>query len=135
MFIRISSNNGVSVYDQIARQVKFAVADGVLTAGDLIPSVRELARELAINPNTVARAYRELQREDIVESLPGTGLAVRSGSRRACQAERRELIKQRVNQTMRESLEAGYSFEEVNDIVEAELKRLGKEFRRTGEKQ
>ena len=61
MFLFIDAHNGLAVYEQIVRQVKFAVADGVLSAGDLAPSVRELAKDLAINPNTVARAYRQLQ--------------------------------------------------------------------------
>ena len=61
MFFAISAHNGVPIYEQIMRQVKFAVAAGLLGPGELVPSVRELARELVINPNTVARAYRELQ--------------------------------------------------------------------------
>lgn len=134
MFIQINAQNGVPVYDQIARQVKFAVADGVLTPGELIPSVRELARELAINPNTVARAYRELQQDEVVELVPGTGLGVRSGARRLCQAQRRELIRQQIQQTLRESLEAGFSFKEVRAIADAEMNRLRKTFRRAGEK-
>lgn len=133
MFVQINTNNGVPVYDQIARQVKFAVADGALAPGELIPSVRELARELAINPNTVARAYRELQREDIIESVPGTGLGVRSGARRVCQVQRRELIREQVNQTMQAALDAGFALEEVKTIVDNELKRLRKTIRRTGE--
>ena len=63
MFFTIDPSNGLAIYEQIVRQVTFAVANETLKPGDLVPSVRELARELAINPNTVARAYRDLQAE------------------------------------------------------------------------
>jgi hypothetical protein len=55
VFFHIDPHNGLAIYDQIVRQVKFAVAGGVLKSGELVPSVRELARELAINPNTIAK--------------------------------------------------------------------------------
>ena len=56
MFLQIDFNNSLAIYDQIVRQIKFAIAGNVLKEGELIPSVRELARELTINPNTVSRA-------------------------------------------------------------------------------
>jgi GntR family transcriptional regulator len=133
MFIQINPANGIAVYDQIARQVMFAVASGALGPGDLVPSVRELARDLAINPNTVARAYRELQHQEIVEQVPGTGLAVRSGARRACQAERRGLLREQIGFALQESLESGLTCEEVAALVEAEMQRLRKTHRPTGE--
>lgn len=127
MFVRINASNGVPVYDQIARQVKYAVADGVLAAGDLIPSVRELAKELAVNPNTVARAYRELQGQEVVEAVPGTGLAVRTGAKRACTTERRNLLQQRVRSVLEETQQAGLEWEAIQKLVEAELQRLNKQ--------
>ena len=60
MFLHIEPTNGLAIYDQIVRQIKFAVAGGGLPPGEMAPSVRELARELAVNPNTVARAYNQL---------------------------------------------------------------------------
>ena len=80
MFFQIDFGNGLAVYDQVVRQVKFAVAGEVLKEGDLIPSVRELARELTINPNTVSRAYRQLQDDGVLTSVRGTGLAVAAGA-------------------------------------------------------
>ena len=56
MFFQIDFDNRLAIYDQVVRQIKFAVAGAVLKEGELVPSVRELARELTINPNTVARA-------------------------------------------------------------------------------
>ena len=65
MLYHIDPSNGLAIYEQIARQVKFAVAQGALRTGDLVPSVRELAQTLAVNPNTVARAYRDLQSDGV----------------------------------------------------------------------
>ena len=86
MFIQIDFNDALPIYDQIVRQIKFAVAGDVLCEGELIPSVRELARELTINPNTVARAYRQLQDEGILGTVRGTGLAVAGGAGRGSTA-------------------------------------------------
>ena len=83
MFFQIDFGNGLAIYDQVVRQVKFAVAGEVLKEGELVPSVRELARELTINPNTVARAYRQLQDDGVLTSVRGTGLAVAAGRRPA----------------------------------------------------
>ena len=69
MFFTIDFSNDLALYDQIIRQVKFAVAGEVLKPGEMIPSVRELARELTLNPNTVARAYRQLQTDGILTAL------------------------------------------------------------------
>ena len=77
MFFAIDFSDGLAVYEQLVRQVKYAVAAGALKPGELIPSVREMARDLAINPNTVARAYRELQNDRVLSSVRGTGLGSR----------------------------------------------------------
>lgn len=126
MFIQVNATGGIAVYDQIARQVKFAVADGVLAPGDLIPSVRELAKELTVNPNTVARAYRQLQRDEVVESVPGTGLAVLTGARKACRTERKSLVRDRIRATLQETIDAGLPLDDVRSLVDAELDRLRK---------
>lgn len=124
MFLRVESDNGLPVYEQIVRQVKFAIANGALTGGELLPSVRELARELAINPNTVARAYRQLQDDGIVETVRGTGLAVSPAAKRACQQDRRKLLSVRLGQALAEALQAGLDSAEVEKLVATELRRL-----------
>ena len=74
VLIHLNSADERPIYVQIADQVKFAVASGVLRPKELIPSVRELSKHLVVNPNTVARAYRELQGEGLLETVRGTGL-------------------------------------------------------------
>ena len=126
MFIHIDHHNGLAVYDQIVRQVKFAVADGAVRSGELVPSVREMARELAINPNTVARAYRQLQEDGVLEQVRGTGLAVASTARRQCKSERSQLIRARLRQVLDEARTSGLDRDEIEKIVNAELKRVSR---------
>jgi GntR family transcriptional regulator len=121
MFLHIDAHNGLAVYDQIVRQVKFAVADGTLSAGEMVPSVRELAKDLAVNPNTVARAYRQLQDEGVLATVRGTGLAVESGAKRGCQADRKRLIRSRLNDVLVEAHLSGLTEDEIQDLFAAEL--------------
>ena len=121
MFLKIDSHNGLAVYDQIVRQLKFAVADGALRAGEMTPSVRELARELAINPNTVARAYRQLQDDGVLAAVRGTGLAVAPSAQRQCQTERSKLIRVRLRNVLQEAAQSGLEQNEIEQIFRAEL--------------
>lgn len=76
MQLRISLEDGTPIYQQIVQQVKYLVAAGRLKSGADIPPIRVLAEQLRVNPNTVARAYLELQREGIVSMRQGTGTTV-----------------------------------------------------------
>jgi GntR family transcriptional regulator len=127
VIIRVDSQNGVPVYEQIVRQVMFAIADGIVAPGDLLPSVRELARELAINPNTVARAYRDLQAQGVVEFASGIGLAVKSGARRDCQTQRRQLLQHRIGLALEEAFLSGLDTDAIRRMVDAEITRLEKQ--------
>ena len=127
MLFQVDAHNGLAVYDQIVRQVIFAVADGALRAGELVPSVRELARELAINPNTVARAYRQLQDDGVLEPVRGTGLAVSSAAKRRCQSERTKLLSSRLRQVLAEAVHSGLDAGEIERLMRAELSAARRE--------
>ena len=116
MFFQIDFGNGLAIYDQVVRQIKFAVAGEVLKEGELVPSVRELARELAINPNTVARAYRQLQDDGVLTSVRGTGLAVASGAGQRCSEERVELIRTRLEQVFAEAQQSRLDPQQVAGV-------------------
>jgi GntR family transcriptional regulator len=103
MFFQIDFDHNLPIYDQVVRQVKFAVASEVLKEGELIPSVRELARELTINPNTVSRAYRQLLDDGVLSSVRGTGLAVATGASPRCREQRVELIRARLAEVFAEA--------------------------------
>jgi len=108
------------IYGQIADRVKFAVAGGVLRAGELVPSVRELSRQLVVNPNTVARAYRELQTEGLLEPVRGTGLQVAEGAQDRCRAARREFVRERLRSAIEEARKSAMDPGEIEVILREE---------------
>lgn len=122
MLLHIDAQNGLPIYEQIARQMKFAIAAGRLTAQQQIPSVRDLAVRLAVNPNTVARAYRDLQAEGILAPIRGTGLAVTPEAPRLCRAARLQLVRERLRLVLEEAIRSGLSVEDLRALVERELK-------------
>ena len=126
MFFRIESSNGLAIYEQIVRQVKFAVAGDALLAGDMVPSVRELSRDLAVNPNTVARAYRELQVEGVLAPVRGTGLEVTAHAAKHCAAARVSLIRERLHAVLLEARRSRLDFDEIRSLVDEELARVEK---------
>ncbi|MGD0384204.1 MAG: GntR family transcriptional regulator [Thermoguttaceae bacterium] len=121
MFLQIDFQNGLPIYEQVVRQVKFAIAGEDFKEGELVPSVREIARELAINPNTVARAFRQLQTDGVLQSVRGTGLAVAPGAAERCRKERVELIRARLTQVLSEAVQSRLDPDELRTIVEREL--------------
>ena len=126
MFFTIDPSNGIPLYDQIVRQVKFAAANESLTPGDLVPSVRELARELAINPNTVARAYRELQSDGVLATVRGTGLEITSAAPKRCRGFRIKLIRERTRFALTEARHSQLELSEIQTLIDEELARLEK---------
>jgi GntR family transcriptional regulator len=124
MFFQIDFADNVPIYDQVVRQIKFAVAGGVLKEGELVTSVRELARELTINPNTVARAFHRLQDDGILTSVRGTGLAVAAGAAERCRAERIELIRSRLAQVFAEAKQSRIDPRKLRELVEQQLTEL-----------
>ena len=76
--LRISASSGVPVYLQLEQQIKQAIASGLLQSGDPLPSTRRTAADLRINPNTVARAFQNLEREGVIRTVPGGGTFVAS---------------------------------------------------------
>ena len=121
MFFNIDPSNGLAIYEQVVRQVVFAVAAGSLKSGDMVPSVRELARELAINPNTVARAYRQLQDDGVLQSVRGTGLEVADGASGRCEEQRLALLRVRVQQVLLEAKQSRLDLAQLRELVESEM--------------
>ena len=125
MFFSIDPNNGVAIYEQIVRQVKFAIAEETLRPGQLLPSVRALSVQLAINPNMIARAYQQLQSEGVLELLRGRGVAVCHGAVKACRDDRRAIIADRLRAVLKEALHGGLEAAEIEELVRKQLKQLG----------
>ncbi len=126
MIFKINPSNGTPVYEQVVNQVVSAIASGILEKGEMIPSVRQLSKDLAINPNTVARAYRQLQDTGIVNSIRGSGLQVASGAKKKCQSKRKQTVSNRIQEAIREASESRLPMDEILEIVQAELKKLNR---------
>jgi len=118
MLFHVDTGNGLPIYEQISRQMKFAVAHGVIRTGDLIPSVREMALKLAVNPNTVARAYRDLQADGVLEPLRGEGLRVTHDALTLCQELRQQLLRDRLKTALLECRRGGLNEAEIRKLIE-----------------
>ncbi|MGO9466516.1 MAG: GntR family transcriptional regulator [Isosphaeraceae bacterium] len=123
ILLELNTGDERPIYNQIADRVKFAVAGGVLRPGDLVPSVRELSKHLVVNPNTVARAYRDLQSEGVVESVRGMGLQVCEGAVEHCRTARRELVRQRIRAAIEEARRSQMEPTEIEAILREEWTR------------
>ena len=120
MLFQLNTSDDRPIYAQIADQVKFAVAAGLLRPGELVPSVRELAKQLVVNPNTVARAYRDLQGEGVLEPVRGTGLQVASGAPEVCRDGRREFVRRRLRDALDEARRSNLGHDEIEAILREE---------------
>jgi GntR family transcriptional regulator len=119
MIFNIHPSSGVPLYLQLIEQVKHAIESGVMRAGEQLPSVRQIAEELLINPNTVARAYRELEHEGILELKHGSGAYISESvvARGQLMQKARAILRTAVDRLDGFDL----SEEEIRRLVESEL--------------
>lgn len=119
----VNPHSGVPLYVQIEEQVKTAIASGVLEEGDRLPTVRELALELTINPNTVARAYRELERAGFIDTTPGRGTFVKAvKAPPMSEEERRRRLSSVVDVMLTEARALGFDEDDVVEAVRSALR-------------
>lgn len=120
LLVDLNPSDGRPIYSQIADRVTFAVAAGVLRPGELVPSVRELSKQLVVNPNTVARAYRDLQDEGLLEPVRGTGLQVAEGAVTKCRHSRREFVRARLRAALDDARCSAMDAGEIETILHDE---------------
>lgn len=125
MLIHINPSTGVPIYSQIEGQVKQTVAAGALRQGDALPSVRKLAADLRINPNTVARAYQNLERDGVISAVPGGGTYVADNSPGLLKSEKIRRLRPHARQVAVEGAQLRLPREEILALVEDELDKLG----------
>lgn len=118
MDLHISTSNGLPIYLQIVNQIKFLVASGQLSAGAELPPIRALAERLLVNPNTVARAYRELEIAGMVEKRRTAGTYVSDQGSPLARRERIRLLTDRIDALLAEASLVGVSIEEVSKLLE-----------------
>jgi Predicted transcriptional regulators len=116
-------HTGVPVYRQLIDQVRAGIASGSLTAGDQLPTVRQLAVDLAINPNTVMRAYRELELGGLLETQQGTGTFISNKKPEKKTVERERLLGQMAGEFAARAGAAGFTLEELIDRLRELLPR------------
>ena len=110
--------------EQIADQVRFAVAGGRIAVGDKLPSVRGLAAQALVNPNTVARVYTELEREGILNTRPGRGVFVAQPTAELTKKARKQRFQDRLDGFLTEAVHLGFSADEVVRLVSQRVKQF-----------
>ena len=126
MILHISSD-GVPIYQQIVDQIQFRIMSGQLHAGDELPTIRGLAESLRVNPNTVARAYRELETEGLVEKRRTTGTFVAELPERRGVAQRRRLLTPHLEKLIIQSRQLGFSLDDVIEQLRRRDEQLTRE--------
>jgi GntR family transcriptional regulator len=117
MQVHISPSDGVPIYLQIVNQVKYLVAAGRLSPGEELPAIRVLAERLLINPNTVARAYRELETAGVVTKRRTAGTYVSDAGSPLARKERMKILSQRVDALLAEARQLNIGVDEVLELV------------------
>ena len=120
MEITIDIDNPVPQFEQLIEQIKAAVSAGALKPGDQLPGIRPLAEELVVNPNTVAKAYRELEHEGVIELRQGAGAFVTAAARPA-RAEAMRAAQSVIGAAIGKLRQRGVADEEIRRLFEAEL--------------
>jgi GntR family transcriptional regulator len=122
--LTVDPRSGVPIYLQIIEQVKRSVALGVLAPGEQLPTVKQLALDLTVNPNTVAKAYRELERDEIIETSPGRGSFVRGdGVAQSARSAASDVTAEALTQAVREARSIGLTTAQVRAHFETALSR------------
>ncbi len=124
MLFRPNPSSGVPIYLQLMEQVKHAVETGALRPGEQLPGIRPLAEELVINPNTVAKAYRELEHEGVIELRHGAGAFVSPNARAKKVTDTIRQAQSMVAATIERLRARGMTDEEIRRLFEAELAGL-----------
>jgi GntR family transcriptional regulator len=119
--IKLDTSSYTPIYEQIKTEIRSQIVLAVLKPGDTLPSIRDLAAELIVNPNTVARAYRELEQEGLITTRKGKGCFISDNSTSLMQQEKQAILKRIVDRSVEDSKKYGFSAEEVKQALEKSL--------------
>lgn len=126
--VTVDPRSGVPIYLQVIEQVKRSVALGVLAGGEQLPTVKQLALDLTINPNTVAKAYRELERDGVIETAPGRGSFVRgNGAVETIKTAAADVARDAVDAAVREAKSVGLSADAIRALAHDAIDRWFRE--------
>jgi GntR family transcriptional regulator len=135
MWIQILPGSDEPIYLQVAEQISRAIAKGDLVSGDKLPAVRRLASELVINPNTVARAYTQLEQAGLVVTKTGSGTFISDPRLRRSDAADINAVAERMDTLITRALNLGIEAQDLTELFGSRLAKFtGKSDKRTGEK-
>lgn len=124
MQFQIDAADGIPIYLQLIQQIKYLIATGRLTASDQLPSVRKLSEQLVVNPNTVARAYRELEMTGILATRPGAGVFVSPTASPLAKREQHQLLIEKIDNVLVEAKHLEVTTEGVVQLVRQRARAL-----------
>ena len=123
----VDVHSGVPIYVQLVEQVRRGVEVGVLSGGDRLPTVRALAGELGVAPNTVVKAYGELQRDGVISSRPGVGTVISEDVRETAKEARVEALYERLATLVRDAAALGVTEDDLWERVDREFEKIVRE--------
>ncbi len=124
LHLHIDPHSGLPVYRQMIDQIKYYIASGTLKPADQLPSVRELAQQLSVNPTTVVKTYAELQHEGVIEIRHGKGAFVTANRTPFAEFEKEKVVRRLARQLVVESIQMGAEFDLVERSVREEWEQM-----------
>lgn len=122
--LQLNPDSATPLFEQIRSHWVFRIARGDLPPGELLPSVRELAQSLLVHPNTIVRAYQELESAGVISARRGVGMEVTTGARAICETLRGTILATRLREFLMEARQGGIPKSEILKLVRAELQNL-----------
>jgi GntR family transcriptional regulator len=122
--MKVDTSSFVPIYEQIKNELKKEILRGDLKPNDPLPSIRDLATELLVNPNTVARAYRDLERDEVIFTRKGKGCYLSDESTKLMTEERKSILTQSFDEMIEEAKRFGLTPEEINELFQERLDKL-----------
>ena len=127
MKLIINSRSGVPIYRQLVQQIENGIVGGILSSGEQLPTVREVALQLTVNPNTVARAYRELEYRGLIESTQGRGTFVSAGAVSGRGEDKELIFQQKLETVLHEARQLNIDQGRVAELFKEALKQWKQE--------
>jgi len=113
----VNLESPIAVYVQVENQIQFAVASNRLKPGDTLPSVREISFILGVNPNTITKAYRDLELLEVVNTRRGVGVAITEKAPAICKEKTVEMVQRHLEEAVAECIATGLGIKEIDEIV------------------
>lgn len=124
MFLKVDHSSGVPIYRQIMEQIKYSIARGALKGGDQLPAIRQLSLELQVNPNTVVKAYSELEHGQVIETRRGMGTFISDKKIAISKDGKMEIISKLVERLVVEAVQLEFDENDIHQMIDETLSRF-----------